>query len=572
MKQSKLLMPTMRDIPAEAEVKSHQLLLKAGYIRPIAAGMFSYLPLAKRVLNKIETIIREEMDKIDANEMLVPEVLPAELWQRSGRYETYGPALYKFKNRQDRDFILGPTHEETFTQLIADEIKSYKKLPLTVYQIQAKFRDENRPRFGLLRTREFIMKDAYSFSADQDGLDEAFHNMEEAYTNIFDRLGLEYRAIVGDAGAMGGSDSKEFSAPAAAGEDTIAYSDETDYAANLEMAKDFYERQVATAEQLALEKISTPNEKTIDDIATFLNKPKNELVKTIMFVADGELVAVVTTGDFEVNEVKVQNYLNADSFAMAEEADVRKAVGAGFGSLGPVALPEEVKLLVDERAADLANFAAGANEDGMHYVNINWNRDVDLPAENVGDFRTVREGDLAIDGKGKLQFTSGIEIGHIFKLGTRYSKTLGAQVLDNNGRQTDVIMGSYGIGVSRLLSAIAEQKADEDGLVWPASVAPFDIHIVPINIKDEDQSRVAEQLETLLVAQGMEVLVDDRKERAGVKFADADLIGLPIRITVGKKANEDVVEVKVRASNTNIEMRVSEVVDSVSVLLNASEK
>jgi len=572
MKQSKLLMPTLRDIPAEAEVKSHQLLLKAGYIRPIAAGMFSYLPLAKRVLNKIETIIREEMDKIDANEMLVPEVLPAELWQRSGRYETYGPALYKFKNRQDRDFILGPTHEETFTQLIADEIKSYKKLPLTVYQIQAKFRDENRPRFGLLRTREFIMKDAYSFSADQEGLDEAFHNMEEAYTNIFDRLGLEYRAIVGDAGAMGGSDSKEFSAPAAAGEDTIAYSDATDYAANLEMAKDFYERRSATAEQLALEKISTPNEKTIDDVATLLDKPKNELVKTIMFVADDELVAVVTTGDFEVNEVKVQNYLHADSLVMAEEVDVRKAVGAGFGSLGPVGLPEEVKLLVDERAADLANFAAGANEDGMHYVNINWNRDVDLLAENVSDFRTVREGDLAIDGKGKLQFTSGIEIGHIFKLGTRYSKTLGAQVLDNNGRQTDVIMGSYGIGVSRLLSAIAEQKADEDGLVWPASVAPFDIHIVPINMKDEDQARVAEQLETLLVAQGMEVLVDDRKERAGVKFADADLIGLPIRITVGKKADEDVVEVKVRASNTNIEMRVSEVVDSVSVLLNASEK
>lgn len=572
MKQSKLLIPTLRDIPAEAEVKSHQLLLKAGYIRPIAAGMFSYLPLAKRVLNKIETIIREEMDKIDANEMLVPEVLPAELWQRSGRYETYGPALYKFKNRQDRDFILGPTHEETFTQLIADEIKSYKKLPLTVYQIQAKFRDENRPRFGLLRTREFIMKDAYSFSADQEGLDEAFHNMEEAYTNIFDRLGLEYRAIVGDAGAMGGSDSKEFSAPAAAGEDTIAYSDATDYAANLEMAKDFYERRSATAEQLALEKISTPNEKTIDDVATLLDKPKNELVKTIMFVADDELVAVVTTGDFEVNEVKVQNYLHADSLVMAEEADVRKAVGAGFGSLGPVGLPEEVKLLVDERAADLANFAAGANEDGMHYVNINWNRDVDLLAENVSDFRTVREGDLAIDGKGKLQFTSGIEIGHIFKLGTRYSKTLGAQVLDNNGRQTDVIMGSYGIGVSRLLSAIAEQKADEDGLVWPASVAPFDIHIVPINMKDEDQARVAEQLETLLVAQGMEVLVDDRKERAGVKFADADLIGLPIRITVGKKADEDVVEVKVRASNTNIEMRVSEVVDSVSVLLNASEK
>ncbi|GMA69234.1 proline--tRNA ligase [Leuconostoc litchii] len=572
MKQSKLLMPTLRDIPAEAEVKSHQLLLKAGYIRPIAAGMFSYLPLAKRVLNKIEAIIREEMSKIDANEMLVPEVLPAELWQRSGRYETYGPALYKLKNRQERDFILGPTHEETFTQLIADEIKSYKKLPLTVYQIQAKFRDENRPRFGLLRTREFIMKDAYSFSADQEGLDEAFHNMEEAYINIFNRLGLQYRAIVGDAGAMGGSDSKEFSAPAAAGEDTIAYSDATDYAANLEMAKDFYERQPSKAAQLDLKKIATPNEKTIDDVAVFLDKPRNQLVKTIMFLADEELVAVITTGDFEINEVKVQNYLHVDSLVMADEDAVRKVVGAGFGSLGPVGLPENIKLLVDERAADLANFAAGANEDGQHYVNINWNRDVKLPAENINDFRVVHEGDLAVDGKGKLQFTSGIEIGHIFKLGTRYSKTLGAQVLDNNGRQTDVIMGSYGIGVSRLLSAIAEQRADEDGLVWPASVAPFDVHIVPINMKDEDQARVAEQLETLLVAQGMEVLVDDRKERAGVKFADADLLGLPIRITVGKKANEDVVEVKVRASNTNIEMRVSEVVDSVSVLLNASEK
>ncbi|AFT81884.1 proline--tRNA ligase [Leuconostoc carnosum] len=571
MKQSKLLMPTLRDVPADAEVKSHQLLLKAGFIRPVAAGMFSYLPLAKRVINKIETIIREEMTGIDANEMLVPEILPAELWQKSGRYSTYGPDLYKFKNRQNRDFILGPTHEETFTQLMADDIKSYKKLPLVVYQIQAKFRDENRPRFGLLRTREFIMKDAYSFSADEEGLDKSFHDMESAYVKIFNRVGLSYRAIVGDAGAMGGSDSKEFSAPAAAGEDTIAYSDATDYAANLEMAKDFYVPQKSHEELKELTKIDTPNEKTIDELSAFLDVPAAHLAKTIIFVADETFIAVVTTGDFEVNPVKVQNFLHADTLELAEESEVRRQFGAGFGSLGPVNLPEDVRLLVDERAADLVNFAAGANSDDHHYININWDRDVTLEEANISDFRTAREGDLAIDGKGKLIFTKGIEIGHIFKLGTRYSKAMGAQVLDKNGRQTDMIMGSYGIGVSRLLSAIAEQSADEAGLVWPASVAPFDVHIVPINTKDEDQSRIAGQLESLLTAQGLEVLVDDRKERAGVKFADADLIGLPIRITVGKKASEDIVEVKVRASNTNIEMRVSEVVDSVSVLLDGDK-
>ncbi|ACA82464.1 proline--tRNA ligase [Leuconostoc citreum] len=571
MKQSKLLMPTLREVPADAEVKSHQLLLKAGFIRPVSAGTFSYLPMAKRVLNKIEQIIREEMDRIDANEMLVPEILPAELWQKSGRYTTYGPNLYKFKNRQDRDFILGPTHEETFTQLMADDIKSYKKLPLVVYQIQPKFRDENRPRFGLLRTREFIMKDAYSFSADQAGLDTAFRNMESAYTNVFDRIGLNYRAIVGDAGAMGGSDSKEFSAPAAAGEDIIAYSDTTDYAANLEMAKDFYERQKPTFSAEPLEKIDTPNEKTIEELSQLLDVPAEKLAKTIMFMADGELVAVVTTGDFEVNDVKVQNFLQADTLELAEEGQVKALIGASFGSLGPVKLPENVRLLVDERAADLVNFAAGANEDGKHYLNINWQRDVQLTEENIGDFRTAREGDVAVDGHGHLVFTKGIEIGHIFKLGTRYSKAMGAQVLDENGRQVDMIMGSYGIGVSRLLSAIVEQKADDDGLVWPASVAPFDVHIVPVNTKDDEQAGVASQLEELLTKQGLEVLIDDRKERAGVKFADADLIGLPIRITVGKKASEDVVEVKVRASNTNIEMRVSEVVDSVSVLLNGDK-
>lgn len=568
MKQSKLLMPTLREVPADAEVRSHALLLKAGYIRPVAAGMFSYLPLAQRVLNKIEAIVREEMAKIDANEMSVPEILPAELWQESGRYATYGPALYKFKNRQNRDFILGPTHEETFTQLMRDDIKSYKKLPLLVYQIQAKFRDENRPRFGLLRTREFIMKDAYSFSADQEGLDDAYRAMEQAYTNIFDRVGLTYRAIVGDAGAMGGSDSKEFSAPADAGEDIIAYSDATDYAANLEMAKDFYERQTSDEAPLDLVTLETPNVKSIEELAEFIGQPATELVKTMLFMADeNQPVAVVVRGDFEVNDVKVQNFLKADNLELATDEQAAAVLGAHFGSLGPVGLPENVRLLVDERAADMANFTAGANHDDQHLSHINWQRDVTLPEENVGDFRVAREGDLSVDGKGKLVFTKGIEIGHIFKLGTRYSEALGAQVLDKNGRQTDMIMGSYGIGISRLLSAISEQKADEDGLVWPTSVAPFDVHIVPINLKDTEQARVTRQLESEFLAQGLEVLVDDRKERAGVKFADADLIGLPIRITVGKKAEEDIVEVKVRASNTNIEMRVSEVVDSVAVLL-----
>lgn len=554
-------MPTLREVPADAEVKSHQLLLKAGYIRPVSAGAFAYLPLAQRVLNKVEAIVREEMAAINANEMLVPEILPAELWQKSGRYATYGQDLYKFKNRQDRDFILGPTHEETFTELIGNDIKSYKKLPLVVYQIQQKFRDEGRPRFGLLRTREFIMKDAYSFTADYEGLDKIFDQMEGAYRNIFDRVGLSYRAIVGDAGAMGGSDSKEFSAPAAAGEDIIAYSDGSDYAANLEMAKDYYERVDRSGEaQADLEKIDTPNAKTIEELSELLNRPAEELVKTILVAGpEGELAAVVTTGDFEVNLVKVQNFLGLPEVDLADEALVQEKLGASFGSLGPVGLPEDVKLLVDERAADLVNFAAGANEDGKHYLNINWNRDVDLADDQVADFRTAKEGDLAVDGKGKLVFTRGIEIGHIFKLGTRYSDALGAKVLDQNGRSIDMIMGCYGIGISRLLAAVTEQKADDKGLVWPAAIAPYEVHIVPVNMKDDAQASLAADLEKVVANAGFESLVDDRKERAGVKFADSELIGLPVRLTVGKKASEGIVEVTLRQSGESFDMPASEI-------------
>lgn len=565
MKQSKVFIPTLREVPADAEVISHQLLVRAGYIRPVAAGVFAYLPLAQRVLNKITAIIREEMEQIDAVEMAAPVLLPAEMWQESGRYDTYGPNLFKLKNRHERDMILGPTHEETLTTLIRDDIKSYKRLPLTMYQIQTKFRDESRPRFGLLRGREFIMQDAYSFSVDEEGLNQAYNEMEAAYIKIFDRVGLDYRVIVGDAGAMGGSDSKEFSAPAAAGEDIIAYSDASDYAANLEMAKDLYTPNKSHAPAVALEKIATPEVKSIDELSEYLKTTPDQLVKTLVMYADEQPVLILIRGDFEVNEVKVQNLLNADELRMATDEEVVTLLGAPAGSLGPVGVGEDVKIIADEWVMDMVNLTVGANDAGFHYLNANLNRD--FRVDEVADVRTAREGDLAVDGKGHLKFTRGIEIGHIFKLGTRYSESMGAQVLDANGRQADVIMGSYGIGVSRLLSAIAEQNADESGFAWPQTVAPWDVHLVPIKYSDELQGALTNDLNAALEEAGYEVLVDDRNERPGVKFADSDLIGLPVRVTVGKKAGEGIVEVKLRNAEEGIEVRADELVDTLRILL-----
>lgn len=569
MKQSKVFIPTLRETPADAEVISHQMMLRAGYVRQVTAGVYAYLPLAQRVLNKINAIIREEMEKIDAIEMTAPVLLPAELWEESGRYETYGPNLFKLKNRHGRDMILGPTHEETMTTLIRDDIKSYKRLPLTLYQIQTKLRDEDRPRFGVLRGREFIMKDAYSFSIDEAGLDDAYKKMETAYVNIFDRVGLNYRVIVGDAGAMGGSDSKEFSAPAAAGEDTIAYSDESEYAANLEMAKDLYTPNKSHAPLADLQKIATPEVATIAELADYLQTSADQLVKTLFMMADGEPVMILVRGDYEVNEVKVQNYLHADELRLATEAEAQQYLGAPFGSLGPVGVGEEVKIIADEWVTDMANIVVGGNEAGFHYLNANVDRDFRI--DEVADVRIAREGDPAIDNKGHLQFTKGIEVGHIFKLGTRYSKSMGAQVLDVNGRQADVIMGSYGIGVSRLLAAIAEQNADEHGLSWPAAVAPWDVHLVPIKYKDETQAKLTDDLNESLVAAGYEVLVDDRNERPGVKFADSDLIGLPVRVTVGKKASDGIVEVKLRQADEAIEVRADELVSTLQVFLDGNK-
>ncbi len=565
MKQSKLLIPTLKEVPSDAEAISHQLMLRGGYIKQITAGMYAYLPLAYRVLRNIEAIIREEMENIDAAEMLVPAALPAELWQQTGRYETYGPNLFKFKDRHDRDFILGPTHEETFTTIVRDAIKTYKKLPITLYQIQTKYRDENRPRFGLLRGREFIMKDAYSFHAEEESLDETFRDMDAAYTNIFNRVGLNFRSIIGDAGAMGGNNSKEFMAIAPIGEDTVVYSDESDYAANLEMAQNKRTMPKSHETLGELQKVATPGARTIDEVAEFLGSSADREIKTLLFIADEKPVVVLMHGNDEVNEVKLKNYLSCDFLRPAEEDEARKYLGAGFGSLGPVGVSEEIEILADLDVENMANASVGANEDGFHYLNANLGRDFSVT--HFADLRTVQEGEISPDGKGHLKFTRGIEIGHIFKLGTRYSKDLDAVVLDENGRQLPIIMGCYGIGVSRLLSAIVEQHSDENGIVWPRSIAPFDVHVIPVNVKKEEQVELSEKVTELLENAGYKVLVDDRRERPGVKFADSDLIGIPARITVGKKASDGIVEIKLRRTGETLEVKLDELLNSLQILL-----
>ncbi len=568
MKQSKVLIPTKKEAPSDAEALSHKMMIRAGYIYQVSAGVWSYLPLAYRVIRKVENIIRDEMDKAGAVEMLMPGLLPADLWKESGRYESYGDNLFKLKDRRDRDFILGPTHEETFTEVLRDSIKSYKKLPLVVYQLQDKFRDEDRPRYGILRGKEFEMLDGYSFSADQEGLDEAYNNQAKAYRNIFDRIGLNYKVILADSGTMGGKNSQEFSAPAEVGEDIIAYTD-GDYAANIEKAESKFTGVQQTAAPAPIEKKATPGAHTVDEAAESLDLDPNQVIKSMLYIAkmsedEYQPILVLMRGDDEVNEAKVTNALDCEELELATEEDAEKYLNAHPGSLGPVGVGEEVKILADNYVKVLVNMACGANEDGYHYINANIDRD--FRVDQFGDFRNVKEGEIAPDGK-PLKFTPGIEIGHIFKLGTHYSSKLGAQVLDSNGRLTDVIMGSYGIGVTRLLSAVAEQNADENGLVWPNSIAPFDVHVIPVNAKKEDQMAMADKIDQQLTEAGYEVLVDDRKERAGVKFADSDLIGIPIRVTVGKKAQDGIVEIKIRKTGETVEVKQEELVNTVGILL-----
>ena len=568
MKQSKVLIPTKKEAPSDAEALSHKMMIRAGYIYQVSAGVWSYLPLAYRVIRKVENIIRDEMDKAGAVEMLMPGLLPADLWKESGRYESYGDNLFKLKDRRDRDFILGPTHEETFTEVLRDSIKSYKKLPLVVYQLQDKFRDEDRPRYGILRGKEFEMLDGYSFSADQEGLDEAYNNQAKAYRNIFDRIGLNYKVILADSGTMGGKNSQEFSAPAEVGEDIIAYTD-GDYAANIEKAESKFTGVQQTAAPAPIEKKATPGAHTVDEAAESLDLDPNQVIKSMLYIAkmsedEYQPVLVLMRGNDEVNDAKVTKALDCEELELATEEDAEKYLNAHPGSLGPVGVGEEVKILADNYVKVLVNMACGANEDGYHYVNANIDRD--FRVDQFGDFRNVKEGEIAPDGQ-PLKFTPGIEIGHIFKLGTHYSSKLGAQVLDSNGRLTDVIMGSYGIGVTRLLSAVAEQNADENGLVWPDSIAPFDVHVIPVNAKKEDQMAMADKIDQQLTEAGYEVLVDDRKERAGVKFADSDLIGIPIRVTVGKKAQDGIVEIKIRKTGETVEVKQEELVNTVGILL-----
>ncbi|QGG50437.1 proline--tRNA ligase [Lysinibacillus pakistanensis] len=562
MKQSKTFIPTLREVPADADVKSHKQLLRAGFIRQNTSGVYSYLPLAKRVLSKIENIIREEMEAINSIELLMPALQSAELWQESGRWEKYGPELMRLKDRHDRDFALGPTHEEVITTLVRDEIKSYKKLPLTLYQIQTKFRDEKRPRFGLLRGREFIMKDAYSFHASRESLDETYDDMYRAYSNIFSRLGLNYRAVIADAGSIGGKGTHEFMVLSEIGEDTIAYSDTSDYAANIEMAEVVVDYQASDEVLKDLEKVATPDQKTIEEVSAFLNIQSSNVIKSLVFDVDGELVVVLARGDHEINDIKLKNALEASSVELASEAAIQDLLGCGVGSIGPVKLPVDVKVIADNAIKSIRNGVAGANEDGFHLINVNPERD--FAVNNYLDIRFIQEGDPSPDGQGIIKFAEGIEVGHIFKLGTTYSAKMNGTFLDEQGKAQPFIMGCYGIGVSRILAAVAEQFQDENGFVWPTQLAPYDIHVVPVNTKDETQVALADELYGLLKSYRYDVLLDDRAERAGVKFADADLIGLPVRVTVGKKATEGIVEVKFRQTGETFEWKKEEVIDRLN--------
>lgn len=562
MRQSKTLIPTLREAPANAEVKSHKQLLRAGFIRQNASGIYTYLPLGKRVLAKIEQIIRQEMEAINAIEILMPAIQSAEVWQQSGRWDAYGPELIRLKDRHNHDFALGATHEEVITTLVCDEIKSYKKLPLTLFQIQTKFRDELRPRFGLLRSREFIMKDAYSFHATRESLDETYDDMYRVYSNIFSRLGLNYRAIIADAGSIGGKGTHEFMVLSEIGEDTIAYSDSSNYAANIEMAEVIGDYIASNNNMKNIEKIATPHQKTITEVSNFLQVEPSNIIKSLVFNVDSELVVVLARGDHEINTIKLKNVLQATSVELASEQEIIDLLGCAPGSIGPVKLPIDVNVIADYAIKSIHNGVAGANEDDFHLVNVNPQRDFAI--NQYEDIRFIQQGDPSPDGQGIIQFAEGIEVGHIFKLGTTYSDKMNATFLDEQGKAQSFIMGCYGIGVSRILAAVAEQFQDESGFVWPKQLTPYDVHIIPVNMKDETQVTLAEELYGLLKSYYYDVLFDDRVERPGVKFTDADLIGLPVRVTIGKKANEGIVEVKYRHSGETFEWAREEVVDRLN--------
>lgn len=555
MRQSKFFMPTLKEAPSDAVAKSHQLMLRGGYIRQVTAGVYAYLPLGYRVLRKAENIIEEEMDNINVPEMIMPHLLPATLWQESGRYKKYGAEMFKLQDRHGRESLLGPTHEETFTEIVAKNLKSYKQMPLALYQIQTKFRDENRPRFGLLRGREFVMLDGYSFAATREQLDEQFDDQKSAYLKIFNRAGVTVHPVIADSGTMGGKNSTEFQAPAAIGEDTIATNEKGTYAANLEMAKsiDTFKQEPEEAKELA--KVATPGMDTIEKLADFLKVPSTRIVKSILYIADDQKVLVLIRGDKEINEVKLGHILDADEVRTANADELVEITGSEKGGVGPINADWVDKIIADETVKGLYNVVVGANETDYQYQNANLDRD--FKVDEFADIRTANEGEPDPVDHLPLKFTTSIEVGHIFKLGTYYTDTMGADFLDNNGKAKPVIMGSYGIGVTRMLSAAVEQHLTENGIAWPKEIAPFAIHLIQMKMKDETQTELAEKLEKELSAK-YDVLYDDRNERPGVKFNDADLVGAPLRITIGRKAKDGIVEVKRPMDEKATEVNISD--------------
>lgn len=540
MRTSQYLLSTLKETPSDAVVISHQLLLRAGMIRRLASGLYTWLPMGLRVLRKVEAIVREEMNAAGALEVLMPLVQPAELWQESGRWEQYGPELLRLKDRHGREFCAGPTHEEVITDLARNELNSYKQLPLNLYQIQTKFRDEIRPRFGLMRGREFIMKDAYSFHQDQASLQLTYDRMHQAYCNVFTRLGLNFRPVQADTGSIGGTGSHEFHVLAESGEDDIAFSDSSDYAANIEKAEAIPRESARAAATEALRLIDTPNAKTIDELVSQFDLAIEKTVKTLVVHAaeEGKLIALIIRGDHELNEIKAANHeLVASPLVFAGEAELRDAIGAGAGSLGPLNMP--LPCIVDRSVALMSDFAVGANIDDQHYLGVNWERDLPLPA--VADLRNVLAGDPSPDGQGTLVIKRGIEVGHIFQLGTKYSQALNCQVLGENGKPVILTMGCYGIGVSRVVAAAIEQNFDERGILWNDTLAPFQIALVPLRYETEVVREATDKLYAELTAAGFEVLLDDRDKKTspGIKFADMELIGIPHRIVISDRGLAD---------------------------------
>ncbi len=563
MRMSSMLFSTQREVPSEAEAQSHVLLIKAGMIRRLAAGVYALMPLGFRVFKKIENIIREEMDAAGAQELIMSALLPAEYYQESGRWDVFGTEMIKFKDRNKRDFCLGPTHEEIFAFVLRQELQSYKSMPKTMYQIQNKYRDERRPRFGMIRCREFVMKDAYSFDVDEAGLDVSYKKMHEAYCKVFDRCGLEYVVVDADSGAMGGSGSQEFMVMSEIGDDVVATCSACGYAANSELAA-CPDSQAAKEAQESMEKVHTPNAGTIEELVGFFSYGADKFAKTLLYNADGSIIAAMVRGDREINETKLQNFLGCANLDLASAEDVQKATGARVGFAGPVGIKAD-RVIADEEILGMSNFLVGANETDYHYKGVNYKRDFE--ADDIADIRLIEKGDPCPVCGADIELAHAIEVGHIFKLGTKYSVAMGCTFLDQNAKEKPCIMGSYGIGLNRTMQAIIEKSYDEDGIIWPDSVAPYNVIIIPVSAANEQQMALADKIYNELIGLGIETLIDDRDERAGVKFKDADLIGIPHRITIGRRAAEGFVEYKPRASSEKEDMSADEAVKKITDIL-----